>query len=259
MQSEATVKNIKLADIVSLTEKSADLKIANNDLKNQLTEVKFELKQLKTQDEQTRPIKVITKTIREGGWGGSHIDQDVQYMNLDSVRNEIQKEYEIKEEQNLIELKKLNFTVSGLQKDIDLKGDEFDSFQNTETKRFKIKADNLEASFKEKANKLDQKVTDLQEELQKERDNKTDKELEEKRNKEIITLKKRIKTLEEEVKLLASLGFIKRTWRKLTNHIALKSAKKELEIERKAVNEIPTNHGYCTRATNSLFKFIDLS
>lgn len=247
MQSEATVKNIKLADIVSLSEKNADLKIAQSKLEVQLTETKFELKQLKAEKEDSRPVKIITKTVRDGGYynnGGQIQEQNVEYMNLDSVRNEMQKEYETKEEKNLIEIKELKFGVSGLQKDLDLKGDEFTSYTVNETKRFKIKADNLETSFKEKANKLDQKLEDLQEELNKERENKSDKELEVKRNKEITDLKKRIKTLESEVKLLSGLGFIQRGWRKFTNHVALKAANKELEIERKAANSVHSDSGF---------------
>jgi hypothetical protein len=247
MQGEATVN---LSDVIALSEKNADLKIANNDLKTQLTEVKVELKQLKAQDEQSRPVKVVTRTIRESGWGGMREDSDIQYSNLDSVRSEIQKEYESKEYDNLVKIKDLEYQIHSLNKDVELKGDEFDAFQVNETKRFKIKADNLEASFKEKANKLDQKIED-----------KSDKELEDKRIEEIKTLKKRIKTLEEEVKLLGNLGFISRTWRKLTNHVALKAAKKELEIEEKAANKVAEVYeyngpGYLTKAINNSFRWL---
>lgn len=65
---------------------------------------------------------------------------------------------------------------------------------------------------KEVEEKHSKKVETLTKDLEKERENKTDKELEKKRLEEIATLKNRIKNLEEEMNDLTKLTWWERTW-----------------------------------------------
>lgn len=90
----------------------------------------------------------------------------------------------------------------------------------------------------EKKDKLNKKIADLEEELEKERTNKTDKELEAKRIEEIKTLKTRISDLERELKAYVALGFWKRQWYKLTNIPALAKAKEEVIARERTADAI---------------------
>jgi len=66
--------------------------------------------------------------------------------------------------------------------------------------------------FEKKESNLKKEIEQLEEELEKERTNKTDAELEAKRLEEIATLKVRIQNLEVEINELTGLSFFKRTW-----------------------------------------------
>jgi hypothetical protein len=70
----------------------------------------------------------------------------------------------------------------------------------------------LVEKFEKKETNLKKEIEQLEEELEKERTNKTDAELEAKRLEEIATLKVRIQNLEVEIDELTGLSFFKRTW-----------------------------------------------
>lgn len=94
--------------------------------------------------------------------------------------------------------------------------DEEKETYNKNIKKLKTAADQDTAEYKET-------IKDLKEEIKKIKDNKTDVEVEEKRNKEIKDLKGRIKDLETMIAELSKLNFFKRIWklRKFTNDALL--------------------------------------
>jgi len=81
----------------------------------------------------------------------------------------------------------------------------------------------LKTAANQDAEEYKENIKDLKEEIKKIKDNKTDIEVEEKRNKEIKDLKGRIKDLETMIAELGKLNFFKRVWklRKFTNEALL--------------------------------------
>ena len=81
-------------------------------------------------------------------------------------------------------------------------------------------------------------IKDLKEEIQKIKDNKTDLEIEKKRNKEIIDLKGRIKDLEKLIEELGSMNFFKRVFKLRTISAEKLAAQQELLEREKNANAV---------------------
>jgi len=98
----------------------------------------------------------------------------------------------------------------------------------------------LEKAAKEDSTNYKETIKELKEEIQKVKDSKTDKEVEEKRNKEIRDLKLRIKDLESTIDELGKLNFVKRIFKLRTISAEKLAAQKELLERKSAVDKIGT-------------------
>jgi chromosome segregation ATPase len=98
----------------------------------------------------------------------------------------------------------------------------------------------LKKAYAEDVDAYKETIKDLKEEVKKVKDSKTDIEIEEKRNKEIIDLKHRIKDLENVIKELGNMNFFKRIFKLRTISAEKLAAQKELLEREKRVNSIGT-------------------
>jgi hypothetical protein len=96
-------------------------------------------------------------------------------------------------------------------------------------------------------------IKKLKEELKKVKEDKTDEQEAEKRNKEIIDLKTRIKSLEKTVKNLTSINVFKRIFNAIIDKNARVEAQKELLKEEQIANEVKGTH-----RKNSFFSAFDI-
>ena len=110
-----------------------------------------------------------------------------------------------------------------------------------------IKANYKEQSFQDKKSfedsntKLKHKVQELQEELVKVKEDKTDEQLEKTRKQEVANLKARIETLEREMKRLLDLSWIQRWWDRITKRTANIEAQKQVAREEILADSVRIN------------------
>ena len=239
--------NANITELLNISEKNTQLNIEKIKLEAQILALKTdktllisEKSRLENKLEEEQPVKVITRHLNNDGYRRTQ-STDIEYMNLDSVKVEIREKYEKDNQYILNQIKELKAGIEDLKLDILIKDDEMIAHTDREIKRFKIKADNLDASFTERDDEKSKEVKDIKKVLKAERDNKSEKELEKARVKDIKTLKKRISTLQADNDTLAKINPFGRFWRAITNRIALKAAQKEIELEKRAANAININ------------------
>jgi chromosome segregation ATPase len=100
--------------------------------------------------------------------------------------------------------------------------------------------DELKKAYKEDEKNYKETIKDLKEEVQKVKDNKTDKEIEGKRNQEIKDLKGRIKDLETMVEDLGKLNFFKRVFKLRAISAEKLAAEVELTKRERNANAVGT-------------------
>jgi DNA repair exonuclease SbcCD ATPase subunit len=105
---------------------------------------------------------------------------------------------------------------------------------------YKDNISKLDKAYKADVNSYKETIKELKEEIQKVKDGKTDKEIEEKRNKEILDLKNRIKDLEKILEDLKSMNFFKRVFKLRTISAEKLAAQKELIEREKRANKVGT-------------------
>ena len=96
----------------------------------------------------------------------------------------------------------------------------------------------LKKAVDEDTKQYKETIKDLKEEIQKVKDNKTDIEIEKKRNKEIVDLKGRIKDLEKLIEELGSMNFFKRVFKLRTISAEKLAAQQELLEREKNANAV---------------------
>jgi len=183
---------------------------------------------------------IIRETIVEGNYGRK-VTKEV--VGIDTIKEELRKELENtleKENKNLLsevkELKRNNTYLGSLLEDKDaaceLKIDKL----NRENKRT---LHIMREDYTENLEKKNEKIEKLQQEIQKIKDSKTDKEVEEARNKEILDLKTRISLLEEELARYEAMNFFKRL---VTRKVA-SAAEKEVAKEKARLKKVTSQVG----------------
>jgi hypothetical protein len=134
--------------------------------------------------------------------------------------------------------------MTKLEKEYSLLRDSFGA--ETDERRNKLEFDYVrkQKELEADAREWSARITELQDELEKERNNKTDRELEEKRMQEIATLNSRVVELEGEIDRLKSMNMFKRAWEFFTKRLAQKEAIKELERSKEAANKVINKFSY---------------
>jgi outer membrane murein-binding lipoprotein Lpp len=103
-------------------------------------------------------------------------------------------------------------TIKKLSKKLKENQEELNDKVNENAKEYEKWKKNKEEKHSTKVETLTKEIESLEEDLQKERENKSDAEVEKKRLQEIADLKVRIMNLESELSLLTGLTWFKRTW-----------------------------------------------
>lgn len=224
-----SVENEKLKN--DITSAKADKLIAQKevlDLKSKIIELEKENKK-----EKVSRVEIGNSVIRTNSWGDRCVDFTPLIVTSDLmiVKDEIEKAVKSNYEDQLNSLSK---NLKSTKKEVKELLEDRDDFRRSTSRNFDKKLKSYIESYDVEKEKLDSKIKSLKEELVKERDNKTDAELEAKREEKMNTLKKRIIDLEHEVSELVGLGFFKRIWYKLTNIPALAKAKQSY-VETEAI------------------------
>lgn len=221
-----------------------------NDLKARLLELEVDKKTFSNLLEErkreevsskTPPVVRIIKEIRSNKKHNSYYDnpwndhsytetpgieissKDVSFNTaLDEVKTNLKKEYESEIENLYNENKSLKENVENKTRDIKkLKDSERDLYEEKLKKIVKLK---------------DSAINELSENLKKERNNKSDRELEKKRNEEIATLREHIDVLKDQLDKLTTGNWFKRMRNRIRvkaiNELSHTYAKLKAEAER---------------------------
>jgi DNA repair exonuclease SbcCD ATPase subunit len=216
----------------ALVKQVASIQDSSQSLRKSNAVLKAENDRLRTEVTNTERVLVITKEPYTSS-------TKKEYKNLDSVREEVKKDFKKDLEKLETQLKEKENAVK-----------EAEALYNREATDYRIKRDNIQAEFDrtekdlvekhkatiDKINKDKEKqIKDLTEELNKERENKTDREVAEARKKEIETLKKKIARLETDVKRLVKMSWLGRVWYKFATKTVTYEAAKEVAAENDVV------------------------
>ena len=189
-----------------------------------------QIEDLKSKQPEVRIVKCKTKDT----WFGTIQEDDViDYRNLDSVKLDIEKVIEKKYKADIEKLEKeLKSARSSLETkdaDIDKARKNYDSETENTRLTYRLRTEELEREYKDKAAKKDLKIKELQEEITKVKEDKTDEQLEKLRTEEIANLKLQIKKLKGQVDEFISMNIFKRAWLALTNKAVRVAAEKEIQ------------------------------
>lgn len=195
-----------------------------------ITTLEAQIAELKSKQPEVRIVKGKTRDT----WFGTIQEDDViDYRNLDSVKLDIEKVIEKKYKVDLEKLEKeLKSAKESLEsKDADLNNVRKQYSSETENSKlaYRLRQEELEREYKDKAAKKDLKIKELQEEITKVKEDKTDEQLEKLRTEEIANLKLQIKKLKGQVDEFIGMNIFKRAWLALTNQAVRVAAEKEIQ------------------------------
>lgn len=218
--------------IGALHETVANLNIKINDLRNE-----FELKQKQVMVTTGKSGDKLLYNPYTGRYENSSESDTVEFKNLDDVIEKIREE----------EVKRIGVDLKTLQNRINALILEKNTMQTD--LEFKIKTAEAEQNkiFKECQKEREDAVTELQEELEKLKEDKTDAAVEEARKQEIINLKERITELETKRDTKPEFGWFKNmiyNWLDLDwkTEVAAKSENYQKQLRIKNIsNNYPTN------------------
>jgi hypothetical protein len=192
--------------------------------------------------------KVISKTIRITPYGPN--ETTIENIGLgelkDTLRQEIKNDFikRIEDANNeAIELnyKILDLKAEGDQKDLILTEirTNHDREINNLNKKERLRLNDLKEDYQEQLQKKNKFIEELKDEIEKIKEDKTDAQVEEQRNKEIIDLKAKIAQLEEELASLRSMNFFKR----LTYSRKVTDAEKAVAREKARLDKVTQETG----------------
>jgi len=208
--------------------------------------------------EKEMKVRVETITLTPGMWGGTIDNVTTTYKNLDDVKSEM----EIKLSKDL-KLNKVKLEDEIL--DLEIKLESKDRKHDRSIKRMKAEAkvDNQDLRDSQAASikGFRKTINNLNGELIKERENKTDAELEAKRKLEIVDLRKQIANLKRKVNNMSSMSLWDRVFNTFKlNEADIEAAKtiaednvREQEIVNNNTNKFKllTGHLYTTNMFNN--------
>jgi chromosome segregation ATPase len=166
-------------------------------------------------------VRFVTMVRERDSWGCTTQEAKIEFRNLGAAQDEIRKELEKKYSNDIKELDSLKSELDNLKKS-------YENERKTNALDSKIYKDTVRRDYLEKEKELTIRIEELEEELDKTLNDKTDAQEQERRSKEINSLKERIIVLENELKKTKGFGLFKRIWENLCNGIARVKAQKEL-------------------------------
>ena len=175
----------------------------------------------------------------------------VEFTNLSEIETLAYNKAKVDYEQKLKELinnnkslkdetERLDDIVASKNKQISTNSKKYNDEVSDLRVEYKDNISKLDKAYKADVNSYKETIKELKEEIQKVKDGKTDKEIEEKRNKEILDLKNRIKDLEKILEDLKSMNFFKRVFKLRTISAEKLAAQKELVEREKRANKVGT-------------------
>jgi len=240
----------KTAEIIRLTNELANLKerISTKDvtigtLQSELSTLRNDIYKAEDKVEQSTPqVKVVHYNNRYDEYDDTSWQEcsHKEYVNLDTVKEQIKKDFlkdaEMQAEENKRLIKELRNNVEVLQDTIDrkerqmskVKGNCKEEVKDLEEKQEK-EISKLNKAYDEDVKNYKDEIKDLKEEIKKVKEDKTDIEVEKKRNQEIETLKLRIKDLERILKDLKGASFFQRLTKLRKIELEQNKAAQELE------------------------------
>jgi hypothetical protein len=243
----------KSAELIRLTKENATLQacLSSKDevigsLKNQVNSLETKKYEDKKDEESKEPqIKVVHYNTRYDDYNDDSWQElsGVEFINMGEVKElmkkKLDKELEDKLEEQKRLVKELRNNVDTVQDRVEVKDrqimklkvshvEELADLKDKNSKREK----DLQKAYDEDVKEYNDTIKDLKEEIKKIKDNKTDAEIEEKRNKEITTLKGRIKDLERILTELKNSSFFSRITKLRTINLEQNKAAQELEQKR---------------------------
>jgi DNA repair exonuclease SbcCD ATPase subunit len=175
-------------------------------------------------------VRIIQQGVDRFGYVPANI---IEYRNLDSVKLDIEKATEKKFKS---EIEKLESELKTTKKAVEDHNDKIERFRKDKDSEiantrqlYTLRGEELERDYKERTTKKDLKIKELQEEITKVKEDKTDEQLEKLRTEEIATLKLQIKKLKGQVDEFIGMNIFKRIWLALTNQAVRVAAEKEIQ------------------------------
>jgi|GEM_PF-7048941 chromosome segregation ATPase len=211
---------IPLAEYNSLTNETKTLREVKGTLQESINHLQTKVTELQ---EQQPKVKIIHLSKNIDDWDNERYLQTnkVEFVNMADVttlantvaKNRVKKKLDALE----FEVKRYKDEVKSLDNELDSKRKELQKAYSQKeeiTNELKETQENelkkLKKAYDKDVESYNEKISELEEEIQKIKDNKTDAEIEAKRNEEIKTLKIRIKDLEGILTELKNLSFFKR-------------------------------------------------
>ncbi len=201
----------------SLKERVGSLKADKNNLEKKLTE-------------EQKEVKIITARKKDSFIGTFTEIESIETRNLGDVEELVSKKYKSDIDKKDKEIKSLSNQIDDITFSYTRKSKELDN--NYEDYRTDLKLE------------YDKKIKDLKEELKKVKEDKTDKQETERRNKEILDLKLRIKELEKAIKNLTSINIFKRVWNAILDTNARVVAQKEILEKKEEIEKIKCSNKF---------------
>ena len=207
-----------------------------------------------TEVEEKQPeVKIVHYKEVWNNWRDEMLPQEakVEFTNLSEIEtlayNKAKVDYEHKLKELITGNKLLKEEIEHLEDNINSKSKHINSQYKTYNDtisdlrvEYKDNISKLDKAYKTDVNSYKETIKELKEEIQKVKDGKTDKEIEEKRNKEILDLKNRIKDLEKILEELKSMNFFKRVFKLRTISAEKLAAQKELVERENRANKVGT-------------------
>jgi DNA repair exonuclease SbcCD ATPase subunit len=205
----------------------------------------------------------LTSTITNNcGYCGKSL-VSTTYTNLSDVTSEIRKDIEKSTKKSISELE-------NIQLDLEIKVEDLTKQLARKDKVANSNQEEWEEKTRKRYNKLVEahrdEISELKEEIQKIKKDKTDEQIEAKRKEDLVTLKTTIELLTKKLEASEKVGLIQRILNKLFNIPAKKQAVKELEEARMAADKVKFfadqqearlyNRPYSTSMTASLDSYM---
>jgi len=216
--------------------------------------LKQQIQELKDKEPQ---VRVIAGKKVETFFGTITEEGTTEYRNLDSVKLDIEKltekKFKVEIDKLEKELKSAKSEVEDSTEKIEKLRKTFDSEAATIRQNYSLKKDEIERDSQKVITKKDLRITELEEELVKVKEDKTDEQLESKRLEEVTKLKLLVKDYKKQLDDFMSLNLFKRVWLALTNKAIRIAAEKEvLEKEREIekLQQYPNGKGLMDQIRN---------
>lgn len=211
------------------------------DLKSQLLTYKQLLADEKKRNDE--PKKVEIRTVSPGSrynqwtqeYESSPKTLDIITTDLTDAISRIKSDLAVTKDS---EIESKTETIKKLTKRLKEVEEDKADFEAKQSKRYDKYCDDQKEQFAGKAKNYREQISKLEEDLAKERANKTDAELEKKRKEEIATLRVRVKELERQLNAFMSMNWIKQIWYKMTGLVAKIEAEKQAAENKQEADKV---------------------